>query len=110
MKHRGLLCLSILILVFILFGCNGDDESSKKRSITIAIEATGDIPVEFQKQIDRFNEQNEEVEASILTYASAEAYETAIVGQIAGGNAPDVIWLDGGKKFKSSQQVTLLFL
>ncbi len=100
MKYRGLLGISILVFTFILFGCSGDDESLKKRSITIAIEATGDIPVEFQKQIDRFNEQYEDVEASILTYAGAEAYETAIIGQIAGGNAPDIIWLDGGKKIQ----------
>ncbi len=100
MKYKGLLGISILVFVFILFGCNKGDESSKKRSITIAIEATGDIPVEFQKQIDRFNEQHEGVEASILTYAGAEAYETALIGQIAGGNAPDVIWIDGGKKIQ----------
>jgi multiple sugar transport system substrate-binding protein len=72
----------------------------KKSKLTVAIEATGDIPVEFQKQMDRFNSQSDTAEVEILTYAGAEAYETAILGQVAGNTAPDVILLDGGKKIQ----------
>lgn len=74
--------------------------STSKADITIAIEATGDIPTEFQNQIDRFNLQSTKANAKILTYAGAQAYETAITGQIAGNTAPDIIWLDGGKKIQ----------
>lgn len=78
-----------------------ETQTPKEKSVlTIAIESTGDIPEKFQSQIDRFNEQSETAEFKILTYAGSEAYETAIMGQIAGQTAPDIIWLDGGKKIQ----------
>lgn len=78
----------------------GTAKPKEKSNMTIAIEATGDIPEEFQKQIDRFNAISENAQFKILTYAGPEAYETAIMGQIAGQSAPDVILLDGGKKIQ----------
>jgi len=112
--------LSIMMAFTLLFGLSAcgqnnnitnsssDTDSTvseiKKSKITIAIEATGDIPAEFQKQIERFNEASETAEASIITYTGAEAYETAIMGQIAGETAPDIILLDGGGQIKEYAQ------
>lgn len=72
------------------------EQPKEKVEITMAIEATGDIPEEFQKQVDRFNAQSELANVSIITYAGGEAYTTAITGQIAGQVAPDIIWMNGG--------------
>lgn len=109
MKNSVKRILSLLLIGVLstsLAACGAGKEgespspSSQKAGITIAIEATGDIPQEFQKQIDRFNASSKTAQASILTYSGAEAYETAISGQIAGQDAPDIIWLDGGKKLQ----------
>lgn len=81
-----------------------ESEIKEKSKITIAIEATGDIPTEFQKQIERFNTASDVTKVEILTYAGAEAYETAIIGQVAGNTAPDIILLDGGKKIQEYAQ------
>ena len=103
---KTMIIVVMLILITSIVACtekpatSSTTEPIEKVKITIAIEATGDIPEEFQKQIERFNAFSEIAEASILTYSGADAYETAITGQIAGQNAPDVIWLDGGKKIQ----------
>lgn len=106
MKKRAVSIVLALTLMMV-FGACGDKESAKepandegKSKITVAIEATGDIPQAFQEQIDRFNDSSEKAEVEILTYAGAEAYETAIMGQVAGETAPDVILLDAGRKMQ----------
>lgn len=103
MKKKNFLPMVLVAVLMIFTGmqavlATGAQESTGPAEITIAIEATGDIPQEFQKQIDRFNTSQDGIVASILTYSGADAYETAIMGQIAGKRAPDVIWIDGGLK------------
>lgn len=127
--------LTIVTLLFAVVGCSGDkkisDESnggetkanvasndkvdsseeikeSEHMDITIAIEATGDIPQEFEKQIMRFNESRENITVKILTYSGAEAYKMAIMGQIAGHTAPDVFLLDGGKKIEEYARLEVI--
>jgi len=79
-----------LVLVFALAACDGTDQP-----ITVAMEATGDIPAKFEEQMDRFTEETG-IEVNIQTYAGADNYEQALLGQIAGETAPDVFILDGG--------------
>lgn len=108
MKKKVLSMLLVSAMALGLAGCGnaGETETSKpekkggKSKISVAIEATGDIPQAFQEQIDRFNAASKTAEVEILTYAGADAYETAITGQVAGNSAPDVIVLDSGKKMQ----------
>lgn len=111
-KIVSMLMASVMVLGMVGCGNNADTKDNDnsgvkdtaqeeaKAEITVAIEATGDIPQAFQEQIDRFNASQDTVEVSILTYAGAEAYETAVMGQVAGNTAPDVILLDSGKKMQ----------
>lgn len=106
MKKRIVSMVLASVMALSLVACGNEKpgkettKDGEKAKITVAIEATGDIPQAFQEQIDRFNESSEQAEVKILTYAGAEAYETAIIGQVAGESAPDVILLDGGKKIQ----------
>lgn len=108
MKKKIVSMLLVSVMALGLIGCGGKtgdvnstEEGKKgKAEITVAIEATGDIPAAFQEQVDRFNESSDTAEVSILTYAGAEAYETAIMGQVAGKTAPDIVVLDSGKKMQ----------
>mgnify|MGYP001095880233 CR=1 FL=1 len=86
--------LMVLVLVFALAACEGTD-----KPITVAMEATGEIPEKFEEQMTRFTEETG-IEVKIQTYAGAENYEQALLGQIAGGTAPDVFILDGGHKIR----------
>lgn len=99
MKKKITSVILMLALVLSLAAC-GSKKEEEKAKIVVAIEATGDIPQAFQEQIDRFNETSQKAEVEIITYAGAEAYETAIMGQVAGKTAPDIILLDGGKKIQ----------
>lgn len=85
----------VLTTAITLVACGGSEDNS----ITIALEATGDIPEKFQEQIDRFTEETG-IEVEIQTYAGADNYEKALLGQIAGQSAPDVFWIDGGVKLR----------
>lgn len=114
MKKKMMSALLATMMVLGLVGCGETAEvpettehaetpaadAGEKAVISVAIEATGDIPAAFQEQVDRFNADSDMAEVEILTYAGAEAYETAITGQIAGNTAPDVILLDSGKKMQ----------
>ncbi|KGX90842.1 ABC transporter substrate-binding protein [Pontibacillus marinus] len=101
----------VLILSLILSACGSDSETKGegdsgegdgKVNLQIAIEATGDIPSEFQKQIDRFNEQNgENISVKIRTFSGGDSYNQALMGQVAGGVAPDIFLLDGGQRTKT---------
>lgn len=71
----------------------------RETEISIALEATGDIPERFEEQVERFTEETG-IEVEIMTYAGAEAYETALLGMIAGGQAPDIFFLDGGVQLR----------
>lgn len=86
--------LMVLVLVFALAACEGTD-----KPITVAMEATGEIPEKFEEQMTRFTEETG-IEVNIQTYAGAENYEQALLGQIAGETAPDVFILDGGHKIR----------
>lgn len=99
MKKKITSVILMLALVLSLAAC-GSKKEEEKAKIVVAIEATGDIPQAFQEQIDRFNQTSQKAEVEIITYAGAEAYETAIMGQVAGKTAPDIILLDGGKKIQ----------
>lgn len=99
MKKKITSVMLMLALVLSLAAC-GSKKEEEKAKIVVAIEATGDIPQAFQEQIDRFNQTSQKAEVEIITYAGAEAYETAIMGQVAGKTAPDIILLDGGKKIQ----------
>lgn len=92
---KKLLILFLVVMTTLtLSACKKDD-----KSISIALEATGDIPEKFQEQIDRFTEETG-IEVKIQTYSGADNYEKAILGQIAGQQAPDVFWTDGGVKLR----------
>lgn len=93
MKKLFMLLL-IITVSFTITACKGE-----QKSITIALEATGDIPEKFQEQVNRFTEQTG-IEVEIQTYAGADNYEKAILGQIAGQQAPDVFLIDGGVKLR----------
>jgi multiple sugar transport system substrate-binding protein len=95
MMKKVLILLFALIASFALSACKKTDD----KKIIIALEATGDIPEKFQEQIDRFTEETG-IEVEIQTYAGADNYEKAILGQIAGKQAPDVFWTDGGVKLR----------
>lgn len=99
MRKKLTSVILILALALSLAAC-GSQKTQEKVKIVVAIEATGDIPQAFQEQIDRFNGTSQNAEVEIITYAGAEAYETAIMGQVAGKSAPDIILLDGGKKIQ----------
>lgn len=99
MKKKITSVILMLALALSLAAC-GSKKEEEKAKIVVAIEATGDIPQAFQEQIDRFNQTSQKAEVEIITYAGAEAYETAIMGQVAGKTAPDIILLDGGKKIQ----------
>lgn len=97
--------LMVFVLVFVLAACDGTD-----KPITVAMEATGDIPEKFEEQMDRFTEETG-IEVNIQTYAGAENYEQALLGQIAGETAPDVFILDGGHQIREyASQGALLAL
>ncbi|MCG2791012.1 MAG: extracellular solute-binding protein [Actinomycetia bacterium] len=64
--------------------------------IQLALWAAGDIPAEYQKQVDRFNSQQDKIKVDIATFSSGDAYNQALIGQIAAGVAPDVFLIDGG--------------
>lgn len=95
---------------------NGNDtekqvESSEPVELQLAIEATGDIPQEFQKQVERFNENNENITVSIRTFSGGDSYNQALMGQVAGGVAPDIFLVDGGKRtqtFASAEAILSL--
>ncbi|KGP74516.1 ABC transporter substrate-binding protein [Pontibacillus yanchengensis] len=101
----------VFILSLILSACGADsetkgeeesEEGDGKVNLQIAIEATGDIPAEFQKQVDRFNEQNDEnISVKIRTFSGGDSYNQALMGQVAGGVAPDIFLLDGGQRTKT---------
>lgn len=109
---RLLAVLSVLFLAIFISACSSSeqDENSKGKDteqqakssepveIQLAIEATGDIPQEFQKQIDRFNEKNENITVKIRTFSGGDSYNQALMGQVAGGVAPDIFLLDGGQR------------
>ncbi|HDH25451.1 MAG TPA: sugar ABC transporter substrate-binding protein [Actinobacteria bacterium] len=80
-------------------------------SIQLAIEASGDTPLAYQDQIDRFNESHKDVQVELRTYTGGDAYNQAILGQVAGGVAPDVFLVDGGvrtKEFATSDAIAPL--
>jgi multiple sugar transport system substrate-binding protein len=113
---RLLEVLSVLFLVVFISACSSSQEttqqgqnnkgtdneqqanSSEPVELQLAIEATGDIPQEFQKQIDRFNEKNENITVKIRTFSGGDSYNQALMGQVAGGVAPDIFLLDGGQR------------
>ncbi len=90
---RVLGILSLILSITILAACGGTD------SISIALEATEDIPEKFAEQIERFTEETG-IEVEIQTYAGSDNYERALLGQIAGQQAPDVFFLDGGNQLR----------
>lgn len=109
MKKTLKTLLAILLVLCLSMGLAAFAYAETAVNITVAIEATGDIPEEFQNQVDRFNANNGQgITVSILTYAGSEAYQTAITGQIAGQSAPDVILLDGGKQIQEFAQSDVL--
>lgn len=116
---KWLAVLSVLLLSVFIVACSSGEEaneqdennkgtdnehqenSSEPVELQLAIEATGDIPQEFQKQIDRFNESNENISVKIRTFSGGDSYNQALMGQVAGGVAPDIFLLDGGQRTKT---------
>jgi multiple sugar transport system substrate-binding protein len=114
--------LSVLMMVvFILGGCKKEtipgDEATEEEveevlseeeptaeevaeeevvEIHLALWSAGDIPAEYQKQVDRFNSQQDKIKVDIATFSSGDAYNQALMGQVAAGVAPDVFLIDGG--------------
>ncbi|MBB5173888.1 ABC transporter substrate-binding protein [Texcoconibacillus texcoconensis] len=116
MKRKlSLFMILLLSLMVLAMGCSADETSSDEGnestngettqdaepvSIQLAIEATGSIPEELQKQMDRFNEVNENIEVEVRTFSGGDSYNQAIMGQVAGGVAPDVFLIDGGHRIQ----------
>src|SRR4051812_38504912 len=98
-KRLSKLLIFSLVLIIIFAGCsqsktssenaegNKNGDSGEVTTVKVAIVATGNVSADFQKQIDRFNEKNKDVKAEILTFSSGDAYNQALMGQIAGGVA-----------------------
>lgn len=65
-------------------------------SIQLAVEASGDTPTAYKEWVERFNGSHPNISVELRTYTGGDAYNQAILGQVAGGVAPDVFLLDGG--------------
>ncbi|MFO7882934.1 MAG: extracellular solute-binding protein, partial [Kosmotogaceae bacterium] len=90
----------IMLIVFVLFAALLTFGATKVKEIRIAIEATGQISEEFARQLERFNDAHEDIHVSVRTFSGGDAYNQALMGQIAGGIAPDVFLVDGGERIK----------
>ncbi|MFW6120998.1 MAG: extracellular solute-binding protein [Petrotogales bacterium] len=90
----------IMLIVFVLCAALLTFGATKVKEIRIAIEATGQISEEFARQLERFNEAHEDIHVSVRTFSGGDAYNQALMGQIAGGIAPDVFLVDGGERIK----------
>lgn len=83
-----LLTMSLLVL----FGCSSSDEGG---SLTIAMEASGDIPQKFEAQLANFTAETG-IEVELQYYTSADAYNQMILGNASTGELPDIIWTNSG--------------
>jgi multiple sugar transport system substrate-binding protein len=96
---RVVLCVFVSML-FALIASTTVVASGEVREIRMSIEATGRIADEIQLQIDRFNAMHEDIHVSVHTISGGDAYNQALLGQIAAGVAPDVFLLDGGTRLR----------
>lgn len=63
-------------------------------TINMAIQAAGQSADEMQKVIDQFNARHKDVHVNASFYGTQTAYNQALLGKVAGGNTPDVFWVD----------------
>jgi len=99
--RKSLLALTALIVATALAGAlvaagRSSGGAASKVNLTLALEASGDTALGYQKWIDGFNRTHPNIHVNLQTIASGDAYNQAILGQVAGGVPPDVFLLDGG--------------
>jgi multiple sugar transport system substrate-binding protein len=70
-------------------------------SVELAIVAAGETPRAYQDEVARFNASHDDVTLSLRTYPSGDAYNQALLGQAAGGTAPDIFLLDSGEQTRT---------
>ena len=93
----------------VLAGCGGGTSpSGGPVQLELAIVASGDTPTAYEEQIKRFNESQDGIELSLRTFASGEAYNQALTGQVAGGAAPDVFLLDTGQQLREYAEADVI--
>lgn len=88
-------------LATVLAACGGGDGTTGQDAtptVELALVASGDTDAAFRAQVKRFNSSSEDITLKLRTYPSGEAYEQALTGQVAGGQAPDIFLLDAGVK------------
>ncbi len=95
-KILGVVLLSALSLVISACGTGGGGDG--KGTVELALVASGDTNAAYKAQVKRFNSSQDDITLKLRTYSSGEAYEQALTGQVAGGQAPDVFLLDAGVK------------
>jgi len=93
---KSLLWLAVMLLCVSMITGFSLAEEEEIVEIQLALWAAGNIPEEHQKQVDRFNSQQDKIKVNIATFSSGDAYNQALMGQIAAGVAPDVFLIDGG--------------
>lgn len=81
----------LMLAALVLVGC-GKDESD---TLTIAMEASGDIPEKFEAQLEEFTAETG-IEVELQYYSSADAYNQMILGSASTGDLPDIIWTNSG--------------
>ncbi len=90
----------LLSVMIILIPLTTAVAAQEVREIRMSIEATGRIADEIQLQIARFNAMHEDINVTVHTISGGDAYNQALLGQIAAGVAPDVFLLDGGTRLR----------
>jgi multiple sugar transport system substrate-binding protein len=65
-------------------------------NVELAIVAAGETPQAYEDEVARFNSTHDDITLSLRTYPSGDAYNQALLGQAAGGTAPDLFLLDSG--------------
>lgn len=68
--------------------------------VSMAIVAAGETPTAYTDEVKRFNQSHPNITLSLQTYPSGDAYNQALLGQVAGGAAPDVFLLDLGTQMQ----------
>jgi multiple sugar transport system substrate-binding protein len=96
MKRCFSLIIVSIILCLILFSLTV--MAGEQARITLQLVATGNIHSEYEKVIARFAEKYSKIVVDLRTFSSGDAYNQALLGQVASGLAPDVFLLDGGNQ------------
>jgi len=74
--------------------------NAEHSTVTLALVAAGETPTAYKDEVTRFNQSHPGITLQLRTYPSGDAYNQALLGQVAGGAAPDIFLLDEGTQMK----------